>query len=125
MSGAIRPVQKRSFTIAIVEDHRDTREWMRICIQEEFFVAAHETARDLLAFISANPCDLIISDISLPEMDGFALVASIRSNPVLCHQPIIAVSAHVTEADCEKVRQAGFDACLAKPGRSGRDVEDN
>ena len=97
MFSAIRPVRKRSFTIAILEDHRDTRDWMWMYLQEECFVSAHETARDLLVFISTNHCDLILSDISLPEMDGYALVASIRSNPLVRHLRIIAVSAHINQ----------------------------
>ena len=112
--GAI-PDQKKPFTIAIVEDHDDTRDWMRTCLQEEFSVSAHETARDLLAFITSNPCDLVLSDISLPEMSGFDLAASIRSDPSFGKLPIIAVSAHIAEAEQEKARKAGFDAFLSKP----------
>jgi CheY-like chemotaxis protein len=55
------------------------------------------------------------SDISLPEMSEFALVAAIRSNPALRDLPIVAASAHITEIDKEKARRAGFDAFLAKP----------
>jgi CheY-like chemotaxis protein len=88
---------------------------MRTYLQEEFFVSAHGSAQDLLNFLSANACDLIVSDISLPEMDGFALVAAIRSNPALRDLPVIAASAHITEIGREKARRAGFDAFLAKP----------
>jgi two-component system CheB/CheR fusion protein len=115
MFEAVRPAQKPSFTIALVEDHRDTRDWMRTCLQEEFFVSAHETARDLLAFVSANPCNLILSDISLPDMNGYDLLAAIRSNPALSHLPVIAISAHFTQADCEMARRAGFDESFVKP----------
>ena len=113
--GPVRSVQKRPFTIAIVEDHGDTRDWMRTCLQEEFLVSAHETARDFLTFISSNHCDLVLSDISLPEMDGFDLAASIRSNPSFLKLPIIAISAHIAEADREKAHEAGFNAFLTKP----------
>ena|ERR1051326_6950647 len=115
MVEAARSGKKPSFIIAIVEDHADTRDWMRTCLQEEFLVSTHETARDLLAFISRNHCDLILSDISLPDMNGYELLASIRSNPDLSHLPVIATSAHFTESDCEKACRAGFDESLAKP----------
>jgi CheY-like chemotaxis protein len=115
MFGVSRPVPRLSYTIAIVDDHRDTREWMRIYFEEEFFVSLHESARDLLDFVSTHHCDLILSDISLPDMDGYALLGKIRSNPGLSHLPVIAISARFNKAEFEKARRAGFDECFAKP----------
>ena len=112
MVEAVRAGKKPLFIIAIVEDHADTRDWMRTCLQEEFLVSAHETAGDLLAFIFRNHCDLILSDISLTDMNGYELLASIRSNPAWSHLPVIATSAHFTPADCEKACRAGFDESL-------------
>lgn len=62
--------------------------------------------------------DLILTDISMPEMDGLALARAVRAHEAeqgLPRLPIIAMTAHAMESDRARIMEAGFDECLTKP----------
>lgn len=59
--------------------------------------------------------DLILLDIELPEMDGYAVLSRLRSNPGTAHIPVVAVTAYAMLSDIERGRKAGFDGYLTKP----------
>jgi two-component system chemotaxis sensor kinase CheA len=58
--------------------------------------------------------DAIISDIEMPEMDGFRFAETVRQTAVWGETPLIALSSHATERDVERGREAGFDDYVAK-----------
>ncbi|MBB4286291.1 chemotaxis protein CheW [Roseospira goensis] len=58
--------------------------------------------------------DAIISDIEMPEMDGFQFAEAVRETAVWGETPLIALSSHATERDVERGREAGFDDYVAK-----------
>lgn len=62
-----------------------------------------------------NPPDLILMDISMPDMDGLAATAAIRSMPIICEIPIIALTANVMQGDRERTLSAGCDGYIGKP----------
>jgi two-component system cell cycle response regulator len=59
--------------------------------------------------------DLIVCDIQMPEMDGYALLSWLRANPALRDTPVVAVTALAMVGDRERILAAGFDGYLAKP----------
>lgn len=59
--------------------------------------------------------DLILMDIQLPGMDGFAATAELKSDPVTAEIPVIALTAMAMTRDEERARQAGCDAYITKP----------
>ncbi|HVK54294.1 MAG TPA: response regulator [Burkholderiales bacterium] len=65
----------------------------------------------------ADRPDLILMDLQLPGMDGFAATALLKRDPATAAIPIIAVTALAMKADREKGRVAGCDAYIAKPLR--------
>ena len=63
---------------------------------------------------SAKP-DLILMDISIPEMDGWEATRILRQDPETSGIPIIALTAHALQDDRERAIQVGFTSYLAKP----------
>lgn len=59
--------------------------------------------------------DLILMDLSLPQMDGWTATGKIKENPSLTHIPIIALTAHAMVGDREKALEAGCDDYVSKP----------
>jgi CheY-like chemotaxis protein len=59
--------------------------------------------------------DLILMDLSLPEMDGFEATAAIRAHPPTAHVPIIAVTANAFSEDVGRAMRAGCDSYETKP----------
>lgn len=59
--------------------------------------------------------DLIFMDVGLPDMSGFDIARRLREEPRLASLPIIAMTAHVLEADCERAFAAGMNKVVAKP----------
>ncbi|MCP4684701.1 MAG: response regulator, partial [bacterium] len=74
-----------------------------------------DNGRKGLAQAAAHQPNLIITDLLMPEMDGFELIQKIRQTPALQHTPIIAASASVYEQDQQKSLTLGGDAFLPKP----------
>jgi two-component system, cell cycle response regulator DivK len=59
--------------------------------------------------------DLVLMDISVPELDGWEATAILKADPSTKHIPIIAVTAHALPGDEERSMEAGCDGYLAKP----------
>ncbi len=76
------------------------------------------SARDGLAGISAaahNKPDLILLDIQLPSMDGYAVARSLRGNRVLSQVPIVALTSYAMTGDREKALESGCTGYIEKP----------
>jgi len=67
--------------------------------------------------------DLILMDLSLPEMDGWTATRILKSETSTRHIPIVALTAHAMETDREKALAAGCDAFDTKPVEIGRLIE--
>ena len=101
-------------SILLVEDHRDTRRAFAILLRSwGHEVSTRESADDGLTFLDRNEVDVILSDIGLPEQDGYEFIAQVRqkNSAVIA----IAVSAYFTAADRSRVHDAGFDMYFPKP----------
>jgi len=77
-------------------------------------LSAADGPRGVAAARSERP-DLIACDVNLPGMDGFAVLAALKTEPSLAGVPILAVTALAMAGDREKVLAAGFDGYVSKP----------
>ena len=104
--------------VLIIEDNDDTRESLRILLemQGNEVVTAADAAQGLQAAAAFTP-ELVICDIGLPDVDGFALVRSLRQT--LAGQPTryIAVTGYGRAEDLDRAMDSGFDSFLVKPLR--------
>jgi len=83
-------------------------------------VTAVGTAEEALAMLKKGQrFDVIVSDIEMPDMNGFELAEAVRSDPRTAQVPIIALSAINSPATIERGRQAGFHDFVAKFDRQG------
>jgi len=73
------------------------------------------SALDGLALLEREPVDLLISDISMPDIDGYEFLRRVRAMPKLAELPAIAITGMRRDADIGKARAAGFSAHLGKP----------
>ncbi len=75
---------------------------------------------DALSYLTnGGPCDVIVSDIDMPVMDGFAFTTILRQDVRFAHTPIIAVSGMCTPEAVERGRAAGFTDYVGKFDRAG------
>ena len=100
----------------VVEDAPDTLEMLHKALKARGYqTTLCESAAEALAAASTATFDLVISDIGMPEIDGYELIRRLRRLAHLSHVPAIALSGYATEADIEDALAAGFDAHIAKP----------
>ncbi|MEY2551479.1 MAG: two-component system, chemotaxis family, CheB/CheR fusion protein [Verrucomicrobiota bacterium] len=100
--------------ILLVEDHYDTRlAFAAILRSWGHQVGTGDSMASGLQFLDENPVDVVVSDIGLPDRNGYDFIAEARQRtPGLT---AIAVSAYFTAADQRRGNDAGFDMFFAKP----------
>ncbi len=101
--------------VLLVEDHADTRQMYAEFLGIEFEVLTAADGEGALSMMRAGVPDLIVTDLSLPGMDGFELIARIRSDASLRSIPIICLSGYGGHEHEQRARAAGCDRILQKP----------
>lgn len=101
--------------IALVEDNPDNRLLVQAILEDFYEMTDYENGMDALQGMIANRPDLVLLDISLPEMDGSEVLQRIREHEQLRSLPVIALTAHAMAGDREKYLSLGFDDYLTKP----------
>jgi two-component system chemotaxis sensor kinase CheA len=69
-----------------------------------------------LSLLSEEPSDLVLTDIEMPNMDGFALTEAIRADPELTNIPILILSSRSNAADRQRGLDVGADGYIVKSG---------
>ena len=102
--------------LMIIEDDADTLEMLRATLEAHGFkVTACESAAETLELAPANSVDLIVSDIGMPQMDGFEMIKKLRELDQYKSVPAIALSGYASNKDAKSALAAGFDAHVSKP----------
>ncbi|TDO22516.1 ATP-binding protein [Pedobacter duraquae] len=107
--------------ILLVEDHHEMAQYISSILKPYYrIVTAHngQEALDQLKLMSTLP-DLIVSDVMMPEMDGFTLLKHIKQDAVLCRVPIIMLTALGDSQNKLRALNIGVDDYLTKPFVSG------
>lgn len=104
-----------SAKIAVVEDNPDNRLLVSAILDDRYELSEYETGQEAIEGLPKNPPDLVLLDISLPEMDGTEVLAWIRKQPQFVRLPVIALTAHAMAGDREKYLAAGFNDYVTKP----------
>lgn len=102
--------------ILIVEDNMDTYELVRFILEKngyDTFLAMN--GRDGVNAAKKQRPDLIIMDLSMPEMDGWTAIRLIKENVQISSTPVIALTAHALPGDRQRAMDSGCDEYVTKP----------
>lgn len=116
-AGASPPGRPQPARVLVVEDNPVNMRLMQDMIERHghLQLLGASSAAAGLELARAQRPDLILLDITLPDMDGYALMARLRAETGTRDIPVVAVTAKAMPSDARRVREAGFDGYLTKP----------
>jgi len=101
--------------IAVVEDNPDNRLLVAALLEDLYDLREYESGASAMEGLVENRPDLVLLDISLPDVGGPEVLRWIRGREELRDLPVVAVTAHAMAGDREKFLAEGFDDYLTKP----------
>ena len=101
--------------IAVVDDDIDIANYLKILLKPQYKVSLYFDAASALKGMEEDAPDLVISDVVMPGMDGYALCEAIKGNIQLSHVPVILVTAKVAVENQVQGLDKGADAYVTKP----------
>src|SRR5439155_26526431 len=103
--------------ILVVDDALTVRELQRSILERAGFeVRVAADGNEALSKLAEEPSDLVLTDIEMPNKDGFALTQAIRAHPSLVNIPVLILSSRSSEADRQKGLDVGADGYIIKSG---------
>lgn len=101
--------------VLVVEDTQDSFDLIADALEEAHEIVHARTGPEGLALARLLVPAVILLDMSLPELDGFAVARHLKADRRLAAIPVVAITAHAMQGDRERCRAAGCDDYLAKP----------
>lgn len=101
--------------ILLVDDEKEILEYLKNELSSEYKIKTCNNGKEAYDYILNNPVDLIVSDIMMPEMDGFTLCKKIKQNANINHIPVILLTAKGREEEQLEGIGLGADSYLVKP----------
>jgi CheY-like chemotaxis protein len=106
----------RRGTILVVDDVPDVTEMIQLLLKHAGYdVSTAESAKDALRLARKTHYDLVISDIGMPDMNGYQLAEALRDLAAYNDTPLIAVTGYSEYDDRSRAVEAGFNVHLTKP----------
>lgn len=103
------------YTVLIVEDNDNMREFLADQANMSFAIETARNGKEALEKLSNGHIDLIVSDVMMPEMDGFSLCKAVKADINLSHIPIVFITAKNDLDSKIKGLQLGAEAYIEKP----------
>ena len=101
--------------VLIVEDNKDVQNYLKSCLQDHFLIEVANDGKEGIERSTELIPDLIITDIMMPNIDGFELCSTIKTNFKTSHIPIIILTAKADSESRIEGLEHGADAYLYKP----------
>lgn len=102
--------------ILIIEDNADNRELVKFLLEQAGFEAVGAPdGKQGKEWLAEHLPDLILLDMSLPEVDGWQLAGHFKADPRTAGIPIVALTAHTLPGDRKRAMDAGCDGYISKP----------
>ena len=99
----------------VIEDNVDVIDYLRLCLEEQYQVMTARNGRLGVEMATEQIPDVIISDVMMPEMDGYEVCRTLKGDRRTSHIPIVILTAKATQEDKLKGLELGADAYLQKP----------
>jgi CheY-like chemotaxis protein len=117
--GAISMADSQKPCVLVIDDHEQIIKYLRIHLEMwGFEVVVALTGAGGLEIAQSCPLTAVLVDITLPDIDGFAVGRALRQIPALAHTRFIAISGYDFSFEKDKLAAAGFEKCLQKPFNS-------
>lgn len=114
------PTPPRPLTILLADDNQDAVETLAEILRlDHHQVQTALDGRTALALAQEHRPDIVLLDISMPELDGYTLCQRLRREPWAAGLVIVALSGYGSPQDLERGRIAGFDRYFTKPADPG------
>jgi two-component system chemotaxis sensor kinase CheA len=109
-SGPVRPL-----AVMVVDDTLMVRELQRSILERGgYSVRTASDGAEALAMLAEQPADLVVTDLEMPNVDGYLLIKHIRAHPRLANVPVLIVSSHASDEDHQRGLDAGADGYIVK-----------
>jgi two-component system, chemotaxis family, sensor kinase CheA len=103
--------------ILVVDDALTVRELQRSILERaNFAVRVASDGVQAMALLGQEPADLVLTDVEMPNMDGFALTEAIRLDSALANIPVLILSSRASDADRQRGLDVGADGYIVKSG---------
>jgi len=102
--------------ILLIDDTADTLETFGYLLEHDgAIVTPASSGAQALSLVEPGKFDLVISDVGMPQMDGYEMMAELRRRPYLAHLPALALTGYGRAQDVQRALASGFQAHLDKP----------
>jgi CheY-like chemotaxis protein len=107
---------QRTPCVLVLEDHPDSRRYLSRLLQlQGYTVFEASTCADARDVLRHERCDVLVSDVSLPDCSGFAFMRELRETGAIIRG--VAVSGHTGPEQVRAAKEAGFERHVSKPVR--------
>ncbi|WP_437968844.1 ATP-binding protein [Sorangium sp. So ce260] len=113
--GEGRREEARASRVVVAEDNPDMASYLEGILSAEHEVVLAANGREALESIRATRPDVIVSDVMMPEMDGFELVRRLKGDPELRDIPVLLLTARASRAEAVGGLEVGADEYMSKP----------
>jgi signal transduction histidine kinase/DNA-binding response OmpR family regulator len=101
--------------VLVVDDNADMRDYVVALLGAEYTVQTASDGEAALRLARADPPDLVLTDVMMPGLDGFGLLAALHADPATLQVPVVMLSARAGEGGVVEGLEAGADDYLIKP----------
>ena len=103
--------------ILIIDDELDIRDVICLCLEEfgQWETGSADSGQNGLAQAEAEDWDAILLDVSMPDMDGFAVLEALQARPNTRQIPVILLTAKVMDQDLDQFQRKGIVGIIPKP----------
>lgn len=102
--------------ILVIEDSAVIRRLIEVCLRAaDLEIVTRDDGKSGLAAVRSEAPDLVVLDIGLPGMDGWEVLANVRSDPAVRDTAVVVLTAHAEEESRRRADEGGADAFVTKP----------